>query len=159
WQKTFPRGPKAAAGELLRRLPRRFYPAALGAAACAAAAVLALLYLSPELGCWTLVVVGAGVAGAVILGRRAARVGAVVLPAPERRQATRPATATGPGATPEGWSRAEPTPVDEGERLPVRLQGNIFSTGLFLGGYAVVFGAIVVAVLLSNALKPWRDRL
>lgn len=125
YRKTFPRGPRAAAADLLRRVPRRFYPAAGGVLLVVGTLVLVLRY-SAAFGGWTCPLLLAGIGLVVLLARRAARFGAVALPSPEQQAAAsleaNRARAPGTSVPPAIPATAESVEVDRGAQLPVRLK-------------------------------------
>lgn len=162
WRRTFPRGVAAETADLLGRLPRRFYLAAAGLAACAAVALAGVAFLGPDLlGGWiTLLVIGVAVAGAIVLFRRVVRYGAVAFVSPERRAAEQGAAPPAASASPpepslSSWNRAEPIRVDPGQHLRVRLQMNWFSATPVVALYIILGGGLAGVIILGKLAQPW----
>src|SRR4029077_6670658 len=123
--------------------PRRFYPAAAGTLAFAGLAVIVVRYLTPILGCGTVVVLGMAVVGIVAMLHRALRFGSVAVASPERHKATQTvAEPAAPAAPNQDWNKSEPIPVEVGQRLPVRLCGSFLTDGTLIRGFAALFGAL-----------------
>jgi hypothetical protein len=144
WSRTFPRGLPTEAGELLRRLPPRFYRDAAGALLCAAVAVGAFVTLGPDLLGWSCLLLPAGVLGFLWLAVRAVRSGTVALPSPEKRATGRPAERTSPESTLPG--------TDRGKWLAVRLRGSLLQCDTLLVIPACCFfGMILLMMLVARA--------
>jgi hypothetical protein len=154
WRKTFPRGVRVDSADLFRRLPRRFYTSIAAALACAGAAAVMLKYLTPFLGCGTVVVVGIAAIGAILFVTRAVRFGSVAVASPERRKASAPVVPPAPN-----WNAPPPPTVDAGQRLPVRLRANILSDGVLAQGFVLFLGALFVLLIVFCPLSGLRDRV
>jgi hypothetical protein len=143
WRKTFPRGLRTQAAELLRRLPPRFYRDASGALLCGAVAVGAFVSMGPDLLGWSCLLLPAAIIGFLWMAGRAVRFGTVALPSPEKRATGRPAERTIPEST--------PLPADRGEWLAVRLRGSLLQCDTLLVFPACcLFGTLFLMLLVAR---------
>jgi hypothetical protein len=160
WRRTFPRGVRVWAGEILTRLSWRFYLALLSAVLALSAGWLTIELVGPRLGGLGVLVI-LGTIGAVVLTiRLALRYGSVAFPSPERgaargRAAGHPTGDEAPIDPPPGrWLPEVNIAVEPGAWLSVRLPAEKFSN--YPGGAALLsFWSIMLAgmVLLALALR------
>jgi hypothetical protein len=167
WGKTFPRGVRTEAAEMVRRrgteaadlirwLPRRFWLAAAGALLVAGVGFVVLRDTSG----WTCLVLVPAAGCLVWLVRLLIRYGAVTLPSAEKRAAAvSPALppAAADCATPAGWNRAEPVQVERGERLPVRLPHSPAGGCVAVGCGSVLLTLVFLFILLQGLSRTWRE--